>query len=206
MVRELRLPPTVKLVLYALASRANSQDRCWPSIATLAADTGLQRRAVQLHLGRLVQRGALVREVRPGRSNALRLILQALLASVVAPGSSTSPCSKGDQFDGRARTSCTPGAHVVHPPAHQVHPSCARGAPEVKREGVMKLKKKGGASTAPVDKPQAPAQPPQSPWWRSDAGVRAKGAELGLPARVGESSRHYKNRLFKELHELRSKA
>ena len=176
-----------------------------PSIATLAADTGLQRRAVQLHLGRLVKRGALVREVRPGRSNALRLDLQALLTSVAA-GSSTSPCSTPDQIDGRGRTSCTPPAHVVHPPAHQVHPSCARGAPEVKREGFMKLNKKGGATAAPVDTPQALAQPPQLPWWQSDAGVRSKGVELGLPATPGESSRHYKNRLFEVLHELRSKA
>ena len=70
----------------------------------------------------------------------------------------------------------------------------------------MKLNKKGGANAAPVDKPQTPAQPPQLHWWQSDAGVRSKGAELGLPATPGESSRHYKNRLFKELDELRSKA
>jgi hypothetical protein len=44
------------------------------------------------------------------------------------------------------------------------------------------------------------------PWWQSDAGVRSKGVELGLPATRGESSRHYKNRLFKVLDELRSKA
>ena len=65
----------------------------------------------------------------------------------------------------------------------------------------MKLKKKGGASAAPVDKPQ----PSQLPWWQSDAGVRAKGVELSLPACPGESSRHYKNRLFRRLDELRSK-
>src|SRR4029077_17469314 len=106
-VRELRLPPTAKLVLYALASRANPEDRCWPSIATLAADTGLKRRAVQLHVGRLVKRGAIVREVRPGRSNALRLDLQALLASA-STGSSASQGLTGGQLDRGGRTSCTP--------------------------------------------------------------------------------------------------
>jgi hypothetical protein len=70
----------------------------------------------------------------------------------------------------------------------------------------MKLNKKGKSSVAPVDKPEAPAQPPQSPWWRSDAGVRSKGVELSLPASPGESSRHYKNRLFRRLDELRQKA
>ncbi len=70
----------------------------------------------------------------------------------------------------------------------------------------MKLNKKGGTNAAPVDKPQTPAQPSQLPWWRSDAGVRSKGAELGLPATPGESSRDYKNRLFRMLDELRSKA
>ena len=70
----------------------------------------------------------------------------------------------------------------------------------------MKPNEKGATNGAPVDKPQTAEQLPQQAWWRSDAGVRSKGAELGLPATPGESSRHYKNRLFNVLDQLRSKA
>ena len=54
-VREAALAPVQKLVLYALASRADSRGRCWPSIERLCRDTGLSRRAVQIHLGVLVR-------------------------------------------------------------------------------------------------------------------------------------------------------
>jgi hypothetical protein len=70
----------------------------------------------------------------------------------------------------------------------------------------MKLNEKGATNGALVDKLQSPTQLPQLAWWRSDAGVRSKGAELGLPATPGESSREYRNRLFGKLDELRSKA
>jgi hypothetical protein len=39
-VRDLELPALQKLVLFALASRADQAGECWPSIQTLRIDTG----------------------------------------------------------------------------------------------------------------------------------------------------------------------
>ena len=40
------IPPSAKLVLYALCSRADERDRCHPGYKTIAEDTGLSRRTV----------------------------------------------------------------------------------------------------------------------------------------------------------------
>lgn len=53
------LPPTTKLVLLQLADRANAYPHhyAWPTVAGVAADTGLSRRQVQRALGVLRDKG-----------------------------------------------------------------------------------------------------------------------------------------------------
>jgi len=51
------LTPTQKLVLLCLAQHANAQGECWPSVATIAEETGYSARAVQLALADLRQAG-----------------------------------------------------------------------------------------------------------------------------------------------------
>jgi len=57
--RDLQLPPTAKLVLLMLVSRASPQHRwrCWPSHAAIAKDAGLGRTAVKDALCHLQAKG-----------------------------------------------------------------------------------------------------------------------------------------------------
>ena len=204
LVRELALQPTSKLILFALASRANDEGVCWPSMRKLCQDTGLARRTVQLHMGRLTEQGAVMREVRIGRVSGLRLKLQALrdVKSSTAHVQESPDCGQPVP-EGRIR--CIPPAHVVHPPAHQVHSSCARGAPEVKREDPMNIQKKNPSSAATVDNWPNASRPAEPPWWSTKAGVILQGVELGVSAHPGEDYRHYKDRLFKIWTESRAR-
>jgi Helix-turn-helix domain len=196
LVRELALQPTPKLILFTLASRADDEGRCWPSIRKICQDTGLARRTVQLHLGQLAGRGAVVRDVRLGRANGLRLALQVLQTSASSrPAAKESP-DRGQLAD-HGCISCTPPAHLMHPPVHDMHPSCARGAPEVKGEDPPNIQDKVGMSVAPVGNRPKGSHASSSPWWRSKASVILQGEELGVPAIPGEDYGHYKDRLFR---------
>lgn len=59
-----KIPATQKYVLVNLAHRANSVAATWPSIATIAEDTGLSRRTVQYALTGLVKAGLITIEKR----------------------------------------------------------------------------------------------------------------------------------------------
>lgn len=52
-----KAPTKAKFLLIILANYADDQNRCWPSIATLCADTGIPRSTVKLYLDRLVKLG-----------------------------------------------------------------------------------------------------------------------------------------------------
>lgn len=182
-VRELKLAPTAKLILYALASRADERGRCWPSVAQICRDTGLQRRAVQIHLRRLVDAHLVVRELSAGRAGTLRLLLDDSPQGTIS--------TRQDP-----RTSCVPHAHQVRPPAHVVRSTRARGAPEVTNEVPMnhQIPREptfGGTGHLSVSSASA--------WWISQEGVMAKGCELDLPPRPGEPLSDYKARLFRRL-------
>ena len=74
-VRDLDRPYLQKLILFALAARADDGGQCAVSIDGLGADTGLARRTVQLHLQALLTAQLVSREVRPGRTPLVRLHL-----------------------------------------------------------------------------------------------------------------------------------
>lgn len=74
------LTPVDKIVLLCLADRANDGGFCWPSVATIARETGVSPRGVQAALRRLRQLGLIdVRQSAGGRmSNVYRLHLAAI--------------------------------------------------------------------------------------------------------------------------------
>jgi Helix-turn-helix domain len=79
-----RAEPLDRLVLLALASRANAEGACWPSLADLARRTRLSRRQLQYALQRLEALGEL-RVVRGrGRGHLSRYYLAAVLAGAGA--------------------------------------------------------------------------------------------------------------------------
>ena len=59
-----RIRTTCRVVLNSLADRADKDNKCWPSQATLAADTGLAVRTVRLVLAELEAGGVIVRQHR----------------------------------------------------------------------------------------------------------------------------------------------
>lgn len=66
-VRPLKMTPTQKLVLWALADQANEDGEAWPSIAGLEQATCLSDRAIQKALRELAAMGALTIERGGGR-------------------------------------------------------------------------------------------------------------------------------------------
>lgn len=66
-VWELVLPPSEKLVLLALADWAQDDGRCWPSIAKVAAKSGVSERTVQRMLREAEKAGLLTRKENMGK-------------------------------------------------------------------------------------------------------------------------------------------
>lgn len=59
-----RVRTTCRVVLNALADRADKDNKCWPSQATLATDTGLAVRTVRLVLAEMEAAGVIARQHR----------------------------------------------------------------------------------------------------------------------------------------------
>jgi hypothetical protein len=189
LVRELRVPAASKLLLYALASRADNSDRCWPSVRRICVDTGLSRRAIQLHLARLIAAGLVVRESRIGRSNRFQLVVTG--ASAANPNDVQSDSRTVLATQAVERTACAASAHEVHPPAHVVRTPYAPGALEVRSEENKNQPEEVAAVVPLGDKRGAVA-----PWWRNSGDVMRKGLELGLTPNPGEAYGAYKDRVF----------
>lgn len=188
-VRDLDLPPTPKLILFALASRSNDQSESWPSVRRICRDTGLSRRAVQTHLARLITAGIVVRADRGGESNVYRLLLDPNAAKRVAIDS---PSTYELLFGAGGRTSCAPCARDARTPAHRMRAPRAAGAPEVQREVEINDQRKPVGASSAVDNVTEPIA-----WWRSKPAVLRKGEELGLTPRPGETYPVYKDRVYR---------
>jgi hypothetical protein len=65
--------PTPKFVLIAIALRAGTDGRAWPSIARISADTGYGRSTVRAAIGRLARTGHLEVVHKPGATLMLTL-------------------------------------------------------------------------------------------------------------------------------------
>lgn len=72
-------PASAKFVLLCLAHRAKSSTNlCWPSLPTIAKDTGLQVKTVRKALKVLEAQSLIIRSDRPGTSSQFTLNLEAL--------------------------------------------------------------------------------------------------------------------------------
>lgn len=95
----LRLPPSEKFVLLALADNANDDGTCWPSVSTISGKTSLAERTVRGVIHRLQRTGYVSIEERYGRSHVFTITpasaapLQALHPALDAPhpGSKCTP-------------------------------------------------------------------------------------------------------------------
>ena len=69
------LKPGPKLVLLCLSNRANKEDQCWPTLATLQAETGLSRRAVIENTSKLLKSGLIQKEQRGPVADLFTLLI-----------------------------------------------------------------------------------------------------------------------------------
>lgn len=98
------------------------------------------------------------------------------------PRESRSGIPAPDSVDNSTRTN--PHLDGAYPQLHAANLDLhAQGGREGK-EGKGKEGKEASTTT------------PANQWWKSDQGIKAKGDELGVPARAGESYPQYKARLF----------
>jgi len=67
------LTPAAKLVLMAILDRVGKNESCWPSLSTLASDTGLSFNGVRKAVGQLVSGGYLTSVTRNGAVTTYQL-------------------------------------------------------------------------------------------------------------------------------------
>jgi DNA-binding transcriptional ArsR family regulator len=77
-----KLPTATKIVLVALADRANSLGECWPSRELLVEMTGLSRAAVSEHLSWLKKDGYLTQKLRRQQSAVYTVVADRLNAAL----------------------------------------------------------------------------------------------------------------------------
>lgn len=154
---------TQRLVLLALADRANDYDEAWPSVARLAAAARTSTRSVQRALDGLVKSGEL--HLVPGGARAA-----AARSGVHAPRGDRTPnayrMTRKARGDNAAENGVTRGDKLSPRPRHGVTPTTPRGdthgahgvtpvSPETKGEPSMNPK--GSPS------PAVAARPPREP-------------------------------------------
>lgn len=95
------LPPPAKLVLVALADRADDTGRAWPFATELVERTGLSSATLTRHLGALVAAG-LVTQQRRRRTSALYMVQEEALrvAAAATPSTSTQQGGSGGRKHG----------------------------------------------------------------------------------------------------------
>ena len=104
----LRLRVSERLLLVTLADRCNAAGICWPSVADLAARTGLKPRTVQKLLRGLEKRKLIDTTARDGRTNIYRLRLLATASKANTP-------EPRDRGTGQSSAVNTPVPRDTHP-------------------------------------------------------------------------------------------
>jgi hypothetical protein len=168
-----------KAILYALASRADSNGECWPSIATLCRDSGLTERAVQHHLGLLADQRHLIRTARRGKPTIFRLTL-----NDVSTGARHAP--PHTDVEGGARRAPYPRTRCPTPP-QAMHPKLQEKEPRNKNE--VRRDESSTAASASLDMRRS------ANWWTTNAGIDSKAREIGVASRPGESYDDLKTRV-----------
>ena len=181
-VRELPASHVRKAILYALASRANEDGECWPSIRTLCRDSGLAQRTVQAHLQRLVNQHLLIRNERRGQAALLRLTLDAVRTGAAdAPVRATT--ARGACAAPYPRMACAKPPQGMHP--------------KLKEKEPRRLTAKNRCAAKLLDASAGPGdERPELKWWETSAGIDHKARELEVMPHPGESYPAFKVRVF----------
>ena len=93
--RPLRIRPTPKCVLMALADRADDDGVAWPSLAWLGEWTCYGRRTIMEALDELERAGFIVLKREPGRPHVCQIVLAAVENACANPGGSRTGTQAG---------------------------------------------------------------------------------------------------------------
>ncbi len=120
----LDLPMCEKLVYIALCRYAGSNNRAWPSYATLCKDVSCSRTRVIAAVRKLCLAGLIKKEPRGNRTNVYSLY----------PAANFQPCF--DCFEKTQKAAChsSPGEPPKDRVVHEAHPHSPPGEPEKKQE------------------------------------------------------------------------
>ena len=110
--------PAAKLVLLALANRANSEGRTWPSVAVIAADTELHVRSIHRAIKVLVDAGLLEVIHRNGRPSVYVVLPMTLCHTPLTKTTKTYDTVSPEPIRNRSRTAQAASAPVENPSAH----------------------------------------------------------------------------------------
>lgn len=87
-----------------------------------------------------------------------------------------------------------------------MHSTCSADAMHMRanaHEGGVVFGDEGGVGKNPVDNSTGKQTAGNGAWWKSEAGIKAKGVELQMPPGRGESWHSYKARLFDRIAEIK---
>lgn len=175
---------TSKLVLLALADKANEDGECWPGMGTVAAMAGISARQVSTHLGRLEDAGLLSRSRARRDNGTMSGYRYHLNVQQKDASTGSAPPVEADRHRKRA----TSGSGASSPP-------------EVQRRN---HRKPASAQEPPVNPqgtlaPDRPARKPRPPDPIFDALVHVCGID---PAELTKSARSAVNSAVKQLRDI----
>jgi hypothetical protein len=200
--RECRAPvsATARLVLYALASRAEggASGVAWPSVEQLRLDTGLSRRSVYTGRAELETHRVIERVSDAGRTTAWRILMPAEatysedggvrqpheVCATRTNGAPAAPVEGAPAAPGVRRphslcASRTEGGAAGAPFVRHTHSGVQQAHPEVSHEGKTKSAPPSGAAPGA---PAVGALPSTMPWQPSDEWLdRVSAHEGGMP-------------------------
>jgi hypothetical protein len=85
----LELRSTEKCILMALVMRSDDKNKCWPSIETIALDSGFGRTAVVKAISGMVKSGLLIRQNRQRKSTVYTIVIDETVLSKVTSRTSS---------------------------------------------------------------------------------------------------------------------
>lgn len=153
-----QVTPTCKLVLIALADRADDDGICWPSVEDITTRTGLAERTVRRDLGTLADLGLIVRDRRNGQSNMFRMTFEDAKEGEIVADEGCTECQGGAPHAPR-------GVHHMHLGGAPHAPLTINRTTKVESSlSIMSLPAKKGGNVA-----SGTRLPPD--WWPTSDGV-----------------------------------
>ena len=141
-IRNSDLPHAARYILIELSIRAGRKGFCYPSVAQMAADTGLSRSSVKRHLGLLAERRWI--EVERSHHSSNTYYVRPLEAGMPDPPHATVNPPPVQCEPSPVQCEPSPHATVNPPPVQCEPPPVHSGTHEIERKDPWSMKEKEG--------------------------------------------------------------